>query len=76
MTTSATSAVVRFYVREYVLHVEALLALAEDTAQRRHTFRDLHRVRRLGVVHYARHHTLRPHPPIKPNRRRIHRRTR
>ena len=46
----------------------------EDTTQRRHTFRDLHRVRRLGVVHYARHHTLRPHPPIKPNRRRIHRR--
>ena len=76
MSTSATSDVVRFYVREYVLHVAALLALAEDPAQRRHTFSDLHRVRRLGVVHYARHHTLRPHPAIKPNRRRIHRRKR
>ena len=71
-----TSAFVRFYVREYVLHVEALLALTEDTAQRRHTFRDLHRVSRLGVVHYAAHHTQRPHPPIKPNRKRIHRRKR
>ena len=58
----------------WLLHLEALLALAEDPVQRRHTFRDLHRVRRLGVVHYARHHALRPHPPIKPNRKRIHRR--
>lgn len=67
---------VRSYAQVWMRNVAALLALAEDTTQRRHTFSDLHRVRRLGVVHYAAHHTLRPHPPIKPNRKRIHRRKR